>query len=78
VIAIAGTIGKDASINIEHGIDAFTAILETPCELSEAIELAPMLVTNAAERMVRMIVLGYGLPRTDRLSIVPPTISAAA
>jgi glycerate 2-kinase len=78
VIAIAGTIGKDASINIEHGIDAFTTILETPCDLAEAIERAPILVANAAERMARMIVLGCCLPRTDRVSIVSSIISRAA
>lgn len=66
VIAIAGSIGKDASINIDHGIDAFTTILETPCQLSEAIEQAATLVTNATERMVRMIALGYSLPHSDR------------
>lgn len=78
VIAIAGSIGKDASINIEHGIDAFTAILETPCDLAEAIERAPILVANAAERMVRTIALGYCLLKKERLSIVPPRISRAA
>ncbi|MGI0495426.1 glycerate kinase [Alkalinema pantanalense CENA528] len=71
VIAIAGSIGKDAEINIEHGIDAFTTILETPCPLSEAIEQAPNLVTNAAERMVRMILLGYNLPHGDHLPLNP-------
>jgi glycerate 2-kinase len=72
VIAIAGTIGKDACINIEHGIDAFTAILEAPCQLVEAIDQAPILVTNAAERMVRMIVLGNQLMRNEkRLAIAP-------
>ena len=66
VIAIAGSIGQDAAINIDHGIDAFTTILETPCQLSEAIEQAATLVTNATERMVRMIALGYSLPHSDR------------
>ncbi len=65
VIAIAGSIGQDAAINLEHGIDAFTTILETPCELSEAIEQTATLVTNATERMVRTIALGYCLSRRE-------------
>jgi glycerate 2-kinase len=66
VIAIAGSIGRDAAINIDRGIDAFTAILETPCDLSEAIALAPTLLANAAERTIRTLALGYSLSRSDR------------
>jgi len=78
VIAIAGTIGENASINIEHGIDAFTTILESPCDLAEAIDRAPILVANAAERMVRMLALGYDLPRTAQLSIIHPSLPKSA
>jgi glycerate kinase len=78
VIAIAGTIGENASINIEHGIDAFTTILEGPCNLAAAIEQAPTLVANAAERILRMIALGYDLPRTAQLSIVHPSMPKSA
>ncbi len=66
VIALAGSIGQDADVNIDHGIDAFTTILEMPCQLAEAIAQAPMLVTNATERMMRMVILGFSLPRSYR------------
>lgn len=61
VIAIAGTIGKDANVNLKHGIDSFASILEAPCELDEAIANAPELLTNAAERVIRSILLGQKL-----------------
>lgn len=44
VIAIAGTVGKGADLNFEHGIDAMFSMLPKPCTLEEAIEQArPML-----------------------------------
>ncbi|WP_250125701.1 glycerate kinase [Chroococcidiopsis sp. CCMEE 29] len=61
VIALAGTIGKDANVNFEHGIDAFESILDAPCTLGDAIANAPELVTNAAERVTRSILIGQKL-----------------
>lgn len=61
VIALAGTIGKDAEINFAHGIDSFTSILEAPCTLGEAIDRAPLLVKHAAECAMRMIMVGAQL-----------------
>jgi glycerate kinase len=65
-IALAGTIGKDAAVNFEHGIDSFESILDAPCTLSDAIANASELVINAAERLARSILVGQKL--TARLS----------
>ncbi|AFZ30832.1 glycerate kinase [Gloeocapsa sp. PCC 7428] len=61
VIALAGTIGKDATVNLEHGIDSFESILEAPCTLKDAIAQAPELVINAAERTMRLLLVGQHL-----------------
>lgn len=61
VIAIAGTIGQDARVNFDYGIDAFSTILKEPCTLPEAIENAPALLTSAAERVMRLIQVGQHL-----------------
>lgn len=61
VIALAGTIGKDAQLNLEHGIDSFESILDAPCTLDQAIANAPELVTNAAERVMRLMLVGQRL-----------------
>jgi len=61
VIALAGTIGKDAQLNFEHGIDSFESILDAPCTLDQAIANAPQLVTNAAERAMRLLLVGQKL-----------------
>lgn len=67
VIALAGTIGKDAQVNLAHGIDSFGSILEAPGTLAEAIEEAPELLTRAAERTIRMVLVGQKLgPRAPR------------
>ena len=61
VIALAGTIGKDAQLNLEHGIDSFESILDAPCTLDQAIANALELVTNAAERVMRLMLVGQSL-----------------
>ncbi|MFC3127506.1 glycerate kinase [Pseudoroseomonas globiformis] len=61
VIALAGTIGKGAASNFEHGIDAFASILKRPCSLEEAIAKAGKLLVCAAEDAARMVKIGIGL-----------------
>ena len=48
-------------MNLEHGIDSFESILDAPCTLDEAITNAPELVTKAAERVTRAILVGQKL-----------------
>lgn len=61
VIALAGTIGKDASINYEFGIDTFASILHAPCTLDEAITGAAELLTSCAENVMRTLLVGQSL-----------------
>jgi glycerate 2-kinase len=63
VVAIVGTIGKDAQINHDHGIDAFVSILQKPCTLDEAIDDACDLVTVCAEDVMRIMMVGRSLGR---------------
>jgi glycerate kinase len=66
VIAIVGTIGKDAQINHDYGIDAYVSMLQAPCTLEEAIEDARNLVTVCAEDVMRLVMLGQSIaPVTD-------------
>ena len=58
VVAIVGTVGKDAQINHDHGIDAYVSILQAPVTLDEAIEQACDLVTVCAEDVMRLVLLG--------------------
>jgi glycerate 2-kinase len=60
-LALAGTIGRNAEVNFEHGIDSFESILTAPCSLDDAIAKAPELVVNAAERLARSILVGQKL-----------------
>ena len=58
VIALAGTIGQGAETNWQYGIDYFASILTYPCQLSEAIAEASTLLTNAAESVARLLIIG--------------------
>jgi glycerate 2-kinase len=58
VIALVGTIGEGAEINFQHGIDYFNSILTHPCQLSEAISQTSTLLTNAAEQVARLLLIG--------------------
>jgi glycerate 2-kinase len=60
-LALAGTIGRNAEVNFEHGIDSFESILTAPCSLDDAIAKAPELVVSAAERLARAILVGQKL-----------------
>ena len=61
VVALAGTLGQDYQINYTHGIDGCVSILNTPCTLSEAIEHAETLLTDCAENIVRLLMVGRDL-----------------
>ena len=61
VVAISGSIGKGADVNLNHGIDAFMSILEAPTTLLDAIAHTPELLTRASERLMRTILVGGDL-----------------
>lgn len=59
VLALAGTPGEGA--HAVPGVDAFHGILPAPMPLAEALTRGAGLLTEAAERALRMIVLGARL-----------------
>lgn len=58
VIALAGTLGKGAALNLQHGIDAYASIMQRPCSLEEAIAKASRLLTAATEEVIRLVRVG--------------------
>ncbi len=72
VIALAGTLGKGAALNLQHGIDAYASIMERPCSLEEAIAKAGRLLVKATEEVMRMVRIGAQLaPRKTRRDVRP-------
>lgn len=55
VIAIAGSIGKDAYTLYEKGFNSIFSIMDKPMTLEEAIENSEVLLENTAERIMRGI-----------------------
>jgi glycerate 2-kinase len=64
VIALAGTIGKGAHRSRDAGIDAYAGILAAPVPLAEAMDKAAVLLTDATERALRLVLVGTTLNRT--------------
>lgn len=65
VIVLAGSIGKGAYANLNHGIDAYASIIKAPCSLDEAIEGGCKLLCHAAEHAVRMVGIGVSLSQRE-------------
>lgn len=62
VIVLAGTVGDDAEVNYEVGIDAYASILQKPSTLEEAVKETERLLTESAENTMRMVIVGSSLP----------------
>lgn len=58
VIALTGQIGQDARVLYEMGIDSIFSIVEGITTLEEAMENAPVLLQDAAERVMRLYKVG--------------------
>ncbi|TDM22841.1 glycerate kinase family protein [Macrococcoides canis] len=58
VIALAGTIGKNAKINYDSGIDAFSSIIPQPATLEDSILDASKWLSNSAENAMRKVMIG--------------------
>jgi len=72
VIALAGTLGKGAALNLQHGIDAYASIMQRPCSLEEAIAKAGRLLVKATEEVMRMVRVGALLaPQKNRRGVKP-------
>lgn len=63
VIAIGGALADDASGVFEHGIDGLASAAARDMSLEEAIRHSPRHLANAAERALRMILIGERMAR---------------
>ncbi len=61
VVILAGTVGEDAEVVYDHGIDAIVGILPGPVGLEEAMENAREYLARAAESVARLVMIGQGL-----------------
>ena len=74
VIAMAGSIGERADEVHDIGIDAVAGIIPIPMDLAQAVEEASRLVADAAERMMRFVVLGAVIAhRTEQATLETAT-----
>lgn len=71
-IALAGTVGEGARSNYEVGIDAYASILQAPVTLQVAIAEAESLLMDAAESVMRMVMVGWAL----KCSVAPAATKA--
>lgn len=62
VVAVVGGIGGGAEAVYAHGIDAIISIADKPMPLEEAIENAPTLLRDTAERVMRLLRAGRKMP----------------
>ena len=67
VVALAGTIGEGADANYDAGIHAYASIVQRPMTLETAIEEAEQLLADAAESVIRMVLVGWTLGRATSL-----------
>lgn len=59
VIAITGTIGENAQINYENGIDAYSSIIQKPTTLDKAMKKAAVWIADSTEAVLRHVRIGY-------------------
>lgn len=61
VVALAGSLGEGAPLVHDVGIGAIASIIPVPMALADAVADAERLLTDAAERMMRMLLVGGAL-----------------
>lgn len=66
VVALAGSLGRGAPAVHDVGIAAIASILTVPMPLSEAVANGEELLIEAAERMMRMILIGGAISSRRR------------
>ena len=60
-VAIVGKIGQNADVTLQHGIDAYTSIIDGPMQNFTALERAPQLLRQGAESLARTLLVGKSL-----------------
>jgi len=66
VLALAGSIGRGADDVYDVGIDAFASIMAVPMPLEQAVEEGARLLCDAAERAMRLVLLGSSISASAR------------
>ena len=66
VIAIGGGLADDARENFAHGIDGLEPAVARDMPLREALSKAEDYIANAAERALRLALIGQGMERKKR------------
>ena len=61
VLGLAGSLGRGAPAVHDIGIDAIASILTVPMPLEEAVEQGEELLRDAAERTMRLVLLGSAM-----------------
>ncbi|WP_323702546.1 glycerate kinase [Mammaliicoccus sp. Dog046] len=61
VIAFAGTIGRNAKINYQSGIDAYSSIIPEPTTLENSMIGAFKWLENCSENALRHIMIGFNI-----------------
>lgn len=75
VIVLARTIGDEAEVNYDVGINAYASILQRPSTpLAEAIAESEWFLTESAEGVMRMVVVGRKLAKWWELEGMGRTI----
>ena len=64
VIGIAGSLGANAHVVHEHGLDAITSVLASICDLSQALAEAEHNVRSSARNVAALLAMGQGLGLT--------------
>lgn len=72
VLGLAGTLGRGAPRVHEIGIDGLASIMTLPMDLSQAVERGEQLLIDAAERTMRLVLLGSAVAaRGSRAALQP-------
>jgi hypothetical protein len=61
VVALVGMVGKGAEAVLEHGVDAFSSIVDGPMQQTTAYLRAPELLKRGAEQVMRAVLVGQQL-----------------
>ncbi|MEB4615039.1 glycerate kinase family protein [Leucobacter sp. M11] len=69
VLGLAGSLGAGAPAVHDIGIDAIASILTVPMPLEDAVEQGEVLLRDAAERSMRLILLGSALSARGALAV---------
>lgn len=65
VIAIAGTVGKDADELYDYGFDSIFSIIDKPLTLEQAMKDSDILIEKAAHRVIRTFMLKEKYKKND-------------